>query len=417
MKSNFFHLFSGAHIPKGVRAITFATSIRWIGWGFAESLIPIFIFSLAGSFAEAGLLRSAYDIGLILTLPLIGLFADRARASTLLLIGLFLYFFIGASYWLAGITGLAALIAVARLMNGVAYAFDSVGRATYFRRHTAKGKIATIFGYFDTVATFWWVIAAIIGIVLIKYFSIGLLLFMITPTAILAFFVIWRFRNQEKESIRPVGIARPPSRISFLKLMAGWDWPLRSLIILNFFLSCAAAVVAFFLPIEAYTEGAGLSLIILFGIVSAVPSLFGWELGKWFDGKGIGSFVFGLMLFGLLLLSIPFVDGYIWKLAVAFLAGLIIEFLSVGHNELVTVHASPEHFGQVDGVMRSIGYIGSMTGPLVIGIIMDSYGIGASYVTLGGLLLVLAAIFHVLGRSGVLKIIRPSLNKALGKKS
>ncbi|MES2930755.1 MAG: MFS transporter [Patescibacteria group bacterium] len=402
MKRNLSHLFNNKGIPKGVKVFTLATSIRWFGWGFAETLIPIFLYSFSGTFAEAGLLRSTYDIGLILALPLIGIAADRVRASTLVLIGLFMYFFIGASYLLAGLTGMVMFIIIARFTNGIAYAFDSVGRSAYFRRHTPSEKVATVFGYFDTIANFWWIIAALIGIVLIKYFSIATLLFLITPTSIVAFLIVWKFRKKETELIRPItnnkiGAAAAARKIS------GWSWALKSLVVLNFFISCAATVVAFFLPIEVYTEGASLNMVVIFGVVATLPALFGWQLGKWFDIKGTKSFVYGLVLFAVLLFSLPFFGGYIWKLVVAFLVGLIVEFLSVGNNELITVHANPEHFGQVDGVMRSISNIGSMVGPLAVGIAMDSFGIESSYIALAVMLFILAIMFNFLNKYAFLK--------------
>lgn len=396
------HLFNNKEIPKGIKVLTFATSIRWIGWGFAETLIPIFLFSFSSTFAEAGLLRSVYDIGLIIVLPIIGMAADRIKSSTLILIGLFISFFVGVSYLFAGITGMIIFIIIARLISGVAFAFDSVGRSTYFRRHTPVGKVATVFGYFDTVANFWWIIAAVIGIVLVKYFSIATLLFLITPASMLAFFIIWKFRKKDTELVHSLTNTGSDKK-SIISLMGEWSWTLKSLIVLNFFISCAVAVVAFFLPIEAYSEGASLSMVVVFGIVSTIPALFGWQLGKWFDIKGIKSFVYGLVLFAILLLSIPFFGGYIWKLMVLFFIGIVVEFISVGNNELVTVHSSPEHFGQIDGVMRSISNIGSMMGPLVVGIVMDSFGVKSSYIVLAITLFVLAIIFNFLNKYGLLK--------------
>ena len=37
--------FKEGDISKGTRILTIATSIRWVGWGVTETLIPIFIFS------------------------------------------------------------------------------------------------------------------------------------------------------------------------------------------------------------------------------------------------------------------------------------------------------------------------------------------------------------------------------------
>lgn len=372
-----------------MRVLTLATSIRWVGWGFAEALLPIFIYSLSSTFAEAGLIRSTYEIGLILALPLIGIAADRVRASTLVLIGLFIYFFIGASYLLAGITGMVVFIMIARFTNGIAYALDSVGRATYLRRHTAPEKVATVFGYFDTVANFWWIIAALVGIVLIQYIPIPILLFMITPGAMIAFVIVWRFRKKGSEKIpSKEAITLQPS-----KSASEWSWALKSLTALNFFIFASASVVAFFIPIEAYTEGASLAMIVVFGIIATIPSLFGWGLGKFFDVNGKRSLIYGTICFAVAIALIPLFGGYVWKLVIAFIIGIILEFLSVGTSELVTLHTSSEHFGKVSGIMRSISNVGSMVGPLAVGVALDSFGVTSPYIVLAIILFVVTLIY------------------------
>ena len=185
--------FNNEEIPYGIRLLTTATSVRWFGWGFAETLIPVLLFSFGNSFAEAGLLKASVDITFILSLPIIGLYADKVRATTLLLISYFLYIFVGLGYFLAGVTGLVIFILLARFINGISWGLDVVARETYFRRHVVENKIATAFGYFDTVANLWWIVAAIIGIFLIKYFSISTLLLLIAPFSLISFLIILKF--------------------------------------------------------------------------------------------------------------------------------------------------------------------------------------------------------------------------------
>src|SRR4051812_40917568 len=105
MRKYFSSFWNTEEIPHEAKVLTAVTSIRWIGWGFAESMVPVLLYSFGHTFAQAGLLRSAYDIAFILALPLAGVYADRMRATTLVLIGLCLYLFCGISYMLAGMLG------------------------------------------------------------------------------------------------------------------------------------------------------------------------------------------------------------------------------------------------------------------------------------------------------------------------
>ena len=388
--------WKGEDISKGVRVLTWATAIRWIGWGFAESLIPVFLFAFAGTYAQAGLLRSSYDIAFFVAMPLAGVLADRTRATTLVMIGLSLYVFVGTGYLLAGVTSLAVWIVVARVTNGIGYAFDAVGRETYFRRHSPKEKLATVFGYFDTISNFWWIAAAFAGIILVKYISSAWLLFLITPTVLISMFMVWRFSRTEV----PEHFSKDQMRMRYRELLrefSAWSSELKLLTMFNFFVSSAYAVVLFFLPIQVYHEGVGFTPVIIIGIVSTIPTLGGWVLGKWFDRYGSRVFVYGLIIFAILLGMLAVVTGYLWQIIISFAIGIVMELLSVGSNELLTLYANPEHFGRMDGITRSISDIGSMVGPLVIGIVIDASGTGVAYLSLSLLMFALAAVF-VVGR-------------------
>jgi len=392
--------FSSKEIPYGIRLLTTATSIRWFGWGFAETLIPVLLFSFGNSFADAGLLKASLDITFILTLPIIGIFADKVRATTLILIGAFLYLFVGLGYFLTGITGMVIFIVIARLINGVSWGLDVVGRETYFRRHIHENNAATVFGYFDTMANFWWIVAAIIGIFLVKYFSITTLLFMITPFSFISLLVILKFRRKE-ENIHVVKTQK--FSISLLKEIKDWSLMLKSIVGFNFLIAFTGAVVVFFLPIEVYKEGGSLTLVILMGIAYILPSLTGWGLGRLFDTKGYKILGTSLIVFALLLLSLSFFTSFFWRIAIMFIISMILELISVGSNELITVYAKPEHFGRVEGIMKSITTIGDMMGPLVVGILMDITSASSAYISLAAVIFSLAIIFKVLEKKGFIE--------------
>lgn len=392
-------LWNSKEIPYGVKVITRITSIRWFGWGFAETLIPVLLFSFGSSFAEAGLLKASFDIAFILALPIIGILADRVRATTLILVGACLYLFVGLGYFLAGVTGLVIFIVLARLINGVSWGLDVVGRETYIMRHAEKNKVATVFGYFDTIANFWWVVAALIGIVLVKYVSITTLLFLITPFSFLSLLVVLKFRRHEEK----MHIVRHPFSLNLWKEVKGWGLFLKGILGFNFLIAFTGAVVVFFLPIEVYKEGGSLTPVILMGIAFALPTLTGWSLGKVFDKTGYKSLVTGLVLFAVLLASLAFMTSLYWKIAIMFAISSILELISVGSNELIASSTKPEHFGRVEGVMRSVSSVGEMIGPLTVGILMDMTSPGHAYVSLSILIFAVAVVIKTVDRRGFLQ--------------
>jgi len=390
-------IFKAEDISLGTKVLTFATAVRWAGWGFVENLIPIFLFSFSASYAEAGLLKSSLELSMILTMPLIGIFADRTRATTLVLLGLAFYMLVGVSYLLAGLTGLALFIILARIANGVGFGLDAIGRETYFRRSNKREMLASVFGYFDSLAMFWWVVASLVGIILIKYFSLPWLLFLITPTTLISFWIIKKW--QAKEEFLPVTGGTKLKYREYFNVLGNWNYQLKMILVLNLILSASWSTLIFFLPIDMYTEGASYSTIILFGVVAALPVLFGIFWGRIFDKKGPHIFVYGLLMYGILLFLLAFGESFGMIIGIAFLIGIILEFISVGKEELITVHAKPEHFGQVGGFMRSVMNLGAMLGPLLAGIVIDSTGsMKIVFLGLSACMLLLSLSFALHGR-------------------
>jgi MFS family permease len=191
--------------------------------------------------------------------------------------------------------------------------------------------------------------------------------------------------------------------INLFREVKEWSLMLKGLVGFNFLISFTGAVVVFFLPIEVYKEGGSLTLVILMGIAFALPTLAGWSLGRFFDTKGYRTLGVGLVALALLLLSLAFFTSFFWRIALMLVISMILELISVGSDELVTATAKPEHFGRVEGVMKSISAIGEMTGPLLVGILMDVTSTGSAYITLSVVIFSLAIIFKVLDRSGFIQ--------------
>ncbi|MCF7833858.1 MAG: MFS transporter [Candidatus Pacebacteria bacterium] len=404
MFRRFLQNFNTDDISIGSKILTKATAIRWFGWGFAENLIPIFLFSFASGYAEAGLLKSSYELALILTLPIFGMFADRFKATTLIIIGLSMYIVVGTSYLLAGLTGMAIFIVIARVFNGIGFGLDAVGREAYFRRHNTSSKLATVFGYFDSITIFWWIFASFLGIFLIKHFEIHWLLSLIVPTVLIAILIVKKWQKKEealnKENGVTATIIENKSKYTDLfREFGSWNYQLKIILLLNLILSASWSIIIFFLPINMYNSGASYTTIILFGISASLPMLFGIFLGKIFDKKGPRIFIYGLLIYGFLMVMLSFGESYNIIIATAFLIGVIQEFVSVGKEEIITLYAKPEHYGRVGGFMRSIMNLGAMIGPLIAGILIDSTGsITVIYMGLAFCMFVLAFSFAVHSR-------------------
>lgn len=369
------HIPKDKSLPRGIKIIAWARTIRWIGWGFGEALIPIFIFSFSSSFAEAGLFRSTYEIATLLALPIIGAWADRTSAKYLIIVALILYPLVGVSYFLAGLLGAAIFIVIARAMNGALWGLENIGVSTYYRRLANHNNLGSSFGYIETWSNFGWIIAALIGMYLVSFVPIHYLLLAISPTAIIALFVALR----APRDISKNGNGKSDSLVSsYRKAFSEWKtwnnhlWLLGALVI---FSAIIEALMWFFIPIDAYISGAKPAMVVLLVVIAAIPTLFGYTLGKIADKKNKYSLIaIGLFGIAVVMVGLAIFPNYAFKLIASFALGVLLELFAVIQKILVTTLGPAETYGQRGSAFESVATLGDLTAPLILGIALDVVG-------------------------------------------
>jgi MFS family permease len=390
-----FYMPARDSIPSGVRSLAWARTWNWVGWGFGESLIPVFIMSLAGSYAAAGIVRSAYELALLLSLPLVGILAERYPAKWLVVGAYAIYPFVGLSYYLAGVTGALVFIVIARLINGVTWGASDVGITTYFRRLTPSGSIASSFGFLDMLSEFGWILAAISAIWLVQYFSIGQLLFMVVPFSLVGLLFAMRARRDHPAMARPKRQLR--LRAAYKSAIAEWHhWntELRLLAFLLIFSQFVSAVIDFFVPIDIYQKSASLALVIVFMVVSAIPSIFGYLLGRYADKHNKPRLIAvscGFMALVLLALTLPL--PYLLVVGAGITLGLVLELLGILRRSIATLLVPETHFGRLESVFSMVGGIGDLAAPPILGALLMLMGLPTLAAVLAAIALLFALLF------------------------
>jgi MFS family permease len=388
------HAGPHAPLPFGVRLFAWVRAIRWFGWGFGESLLPIFILSFSHTFAEAGLFSSTVEIVSLISLPIIGTWADRVPAKRLVLWSLILYPLVGLGYLLAGIFGLAIFVVLARAVNGFTWELENVGVATYYRRVIDQRNIAASFGYLDTWTNLAWIAAAIIGMFLIFFMPIHYLLFAIAPFSLVAYFIALK---APKDPIVSANEIHQPSIYSYGKSLKEWrTWTANFWLLgfIVFFSSTINALISFFIPITAYLAGADLPMVVLLGIFGALPALFGYILGRIADRQNRYALI-ALSLFCVAIVSVwlAAIHSYLLKLCAVFLVGIILELLFVVQSSLITTLGPAKTYGKRGSAFESISTLGDLVAPLILGVALDVLGFSNVAFIIGAFAVVLASIF------------------------
>jgi MFS family permease len=362
-------------LPYGVRVFAWARAIRWIGWGFGEALLPVFIILFSKSFAEAGFFSSSVDIAGLISLPFIGLWADKVSAKRLILWSLILYPIVGVSYFLAGLLGLAIYIVIARVANGVTWELENVGVETYYRRTINQEHIASSFGYIETWSHVAWITAALVGMVLVQFMAIYWLLFLIAPFAIIAYFVALK---APKDSPRADNRAKLSFFHTYKKAMSEWrtwDSKLWMVSILILFSSILSALMYFFIPIDAYLTGANLPMVVLITVFGSVPALLSYQLGRLADVQNKYKLIaLGLLFTAVIVVGLAIFPQYWFKLLAVFLLGIALELFYVAQSALITTLGPSETYGRRGSAFEAVITIGDLAAPIILGVGLDLIG-------------------------------------------
>ncbi len=385
-------------IPSDVNTVIWGTTIRWMGWGVVEALIPIFLLSFANSYAETGLLRSVYDIAFILAVPFVGLLIDKISARTVLIIGVLFYPFIGFAYFWAGATGAVIFVVIARLLNGVGYAFDSVGRSTYIRRHSASESIGRIFGYFDAVTSIFWIVCVVASIFLVNYFAIHSLFLVILPTSIICLFMFLTLNRDPGYVGAKAGIKNVFNDGVFYSLwneIKSWSPGVRLISLATFFMGFVSVVAGFVIPLDAYTNGASITWVILIGAATALPSVCSAYVGALADRNRSKAVMCGMSALVFCLVCLIFIKGVIASVVLAFGLSLALNLVSFAFDGITTTIVTKEHLGRVSGLLSVSWCLGEIVAPIIIGVMLDISGTSTTFSVLTVITLAMFSILFV----------------------
>ena len=384
-------------VPADVRRVAWARAIRWFGWGFGETLLPIFILGFTTSLAQAGLISSAYDLVFLGSVIVVGSLADSFPGKSLIFLDLLLYPLIGVGYYFAGALGLVSLVILGRALNGLTYCLDTVGVDTYIRRFAKKESIATAFGYVASLANASWLTAALLGAYLVRLIPVYNLLFLITPFSLLAILPLSRAKRD-----RPTGGRATLSLTRFVSELKAIDSGLRSAISLSFAFEFASVASTFFIPIAAYRGGAGLPGVALLCVISAVPSLFEFWLAQFIDGeseKRRRSLIVAVGSLPPLLFAAAFVTAWSARVVVALGIELAAVFGGLALQSYATAISRPARFGETSSVLEGASTLGDLAAPVIIGVVADARGLPITFA-------LSAVLFLVVGLTSVRSVTR-----------
>lgn len=382
---------------KGVKLISLATSIRWTSWSLIDPIMPVFLYSFGDSFIGAGSLKAAYSIIFVLTLPIAGLLANKVSAKYLILFALCIYPFISISYYLGAVLGVVWFVLIARVLNAFNYAFDSTGRATYFRRHM-KNNSGKAFGYFESITSAWHLVPVAAGVFIADYVPIEYLFLSIIPTVFIAIFIIWKI-PKDKADIKNTNWKKHVNFKAFgssIREFRLWSIKLKSIAIISFLSAFAFTITDFFIPLKVYFQEGSLKHVFLLAGVMAIPGLFGYKIAQFIEKSKSKILFRSLFVAALAMAGLAFSENYVLQLFLIFIINVCAIAVSIFIDNESTLLGDNKKYGTISSLFAEIGAFSGILGPLIFGALTDFAGMNTTIIV-GAFILFAIALFSSSG--------------------
>lgn len=356
-------------------------------------LIVGFSKSLGASAALAGMIGGAMNLCALFCRPLVGNLTDRISKYTLSFVGSLLMAAACAGYVFAPN---AAIIILARIVNGVGYACCSVCMSTWMSNLLPRDKIGSGMGLYGTMNALGMAIAPAVGVTIYQVLGYRVAFCLALASTLITIVIIQFVQNKGRpEPASSVSESRPKLEIVDRNVL-----PIAIIIMLFAIPYCATQSF-----LVSYTEvrHLAISVSLFFPLYAVVLLVLRLSLKDLFDRLPFRTFLFACSFSALAAIALLAVmrNNLIMFLAALFMAGGYGIMCSVCQSNAILLAGKGKR-----GLANSTYYIGldlGMTlGPILGGILFGKVAISLFYPVL--LLIVPATLLFYLGTRRYAKI-------------
>ena len=352
--------------------------------------LPFYAERIGIGLAMIGLLIAAYDLAEIISKPIFGALADRQGMKRTMLIGIVVFIAASLLYlvidprWLLAVRflqgiGAAALSAVSLALVGV-----------YYRQERGRA-----FGVYNALKGAGYVVSPLLGGLIVARQNFSGIFIASAGVGVLALLLSLALPSETDASSGTLDDDDDFSMRSFLAVFREPQiLPWYAVTVVNMFF---IGILFGFLPVRAHALGltpaaSGLLLSAVSLAYVVIQPLAGMLADRLSPGLTIRL---GLLLAGVAVIAVPFVQGSA-LVATALVAGLAVGTVWTNTDALISTLAREGRLGATMGAAGSFKELGDMVGPILIGVVSQTFGLTVGFVSCGLLgLIVLALILRV----------------------
>lgn len=353
--------------------VAFATSF---GAHVVAVNLPVYAQQVGIGMTMIGVLIAAYDFAELAAKPVFGVVADRAGMKRTMLIGIGFFCVASILYFPLG----PHLLLLVRFLQGLGAAGLSIVSASLIAEYFPRGR-GQAFGIYNAIKGAGYVISPVVGGAIVWASHFGTI-FIVTFGIGVVVFILASFLPDPQAGGR---LEDDDDDLSFRQFFAVFRnrvlLPWYAIIVINMFL---VSILFGFLPVYVHSLGYNQlvnGLIVGSATVSyLVVQPFAGRLADRVEPMKV--ILAGLILSAAGVALVPFTRGG-WLVAVVVMGGLGVGTVWTNSDAAVSHLAAKGQVGSTLGAAGSFKELGDMVGPLLIGILADSFGLRAAFVTCG----------------------------------
>jgi len=388
-------------LPVGIKLICLVLFARFVGWGFIDPYLSLFVMDFGVGYTGVGVFFSLmYLVAIITVVPLLRL-ADRVKDARLMEDGEIIYLVVVLLFVLAGLFKSIPLLLGAFLLAGPGNSLIIVGGESYIRRHDSHSKKSTLFSFYTAIGYAGWILGILLGAFTFPYYGMNGMFLALLPGVLLGIWILPHIRERGVSGLVG-GLLRYFHRGSDLKdLVASLkDLNPRSafFLLITFFDGLITVFGFVFIPLFAVSVDLSLKQVALLMGLMHVPLIFSvvfTRLSAIFHRMTVMSL--GLSLAGLSFAILFFVQTPGWIIFLMMLKSIAVGFMRPAYNSLLSGITPHRMLGQISGLSYLALTLGFAVGPFFSGLVSDAYGIRFCFLILAVLAGVLSLLCLILG--------------------
>ncbi len=386
----------GREASRGVQVLLLCVFTVMLGLGIIGPIIPIYAKSLGASYSQVGLLGSIWSLSRLIFTPFIGRLSDTKGRKKIIAAGLLAYAIVSVLYALAwDYTSLLSF----RFLHGLGSAMAIPIALAYAAEVAPGGREGRYMGDMNLAMFAGMGLGPLIGGYLGDSFSLNTPFYVMGALSAISLTLLILLLPSEGE--RRAMQMRPSLRLVFKSSLLRAAFIYRAVMALG--IGGTMSFLALF--ISGPEEDGGLALSIsLSGLIMSLSQVSSALLQRPFGLLADRTNKFRLVILGGMIGALGYSLLPLSRSLLSLVGFLLITSLgnAVGMpalTALITIEGRGAGMGTTMGVMEGAMSVGMILGPIIYGLIVDSMGLRAAFLTTGIICIFGTVTFYLLHRA------------------